>query len=215
MFDELEREPDPSTLPDDDECEARFLEQILNALPLATFVMDEEACIRSFNSKAASSFGVDAQDTRRMAIGDLVACANADHGCGNSPDCAGCEVRGAVRRALDGEPVHRVKAKKHWRLGSSRGELHLLVTAAPLQFGDRSFALLTVEDITDTVALRGLLPICSYCKKIRDDEDYWVAVEQFIQRHSDAVFSHSICNDCLDEHHPGMREKINTPRSPR
>lgn len=44
--------------------------------------------------------------------------------------------------------------------------------------------------------LRGLLPICSYCKKIRDDQNYWHQVEAYLSDHSDAKFSHGICPDC-------------------
>jgi len=45
--------------------------------------------------------------------------------------------------------------------------------------------------------LRGLLPICSYCKKIRDDQNYWQQVESYVTKHSEAQFSHSICPDCF------------------
>ena len=48
--------------------------------------------------------------------------------------------------------------------------------------------------------LRGLLPICSYCKKIRDDEDYWLSVETYISRHTNTRFSHGICPDCMRKH---------------
>lgn len=46
--------------------------------------------------------------------------------------------------------------------------------------------------------LRGLLPICSYCKKIRDGQDYWHQVEAYISRHSEAKFSHGICPSCFE-----------------
>jgi len=45
--------------------------------------------------------------------------------------------------------------------------------------------------------LSGLLPICAYCKKIRNSEDYWMQVEQYLAEHSDAEFSHGICPECL------------------
>jgi DNA-binding response OmpR family regulator len=45
--------------------------------------------------------------------------------------------------------------------------------------------------------LRGLLPICSYCHRIRNDDDYWQQMEQYLSQHSDARFSHGICPDCL------------------
>ena len=44
--------------------------------------------------------------------------------------------------------------------------------------------------------LRGLIPICSYCKQVRDDQGYWAQVESFISQHSDARFSHSVCPEC-------------------
>lgn len=46
-------------------------------------------------------------------------------------------------------------------------------------------------------ALQGLLAICSYCKKIRDDSDSWVQMEEYLRQNSDLLFSHSICPDCL------------------
>jgi phosphoserine phosphatase RsbU/P len=46
--------------------------------------------------------------------------------------------------------------------------------------------------------LQGLLPICSYCKKIRDDQNYWQQVDSYIGKHSDIAFSHSICPTCYD-----------------
>jgi len=50
--------------------------------------------------------------------------------------------------------------------------------------------------------LRGIVPICSYCKQIRDDKGYWTKVEEFISNHTEAEFSHSICPDCMKEHFP-------------
>jgi len=44
--------------------------------------------------------------------------------------------------------------------------------------------------------LQGLLPICSYCKKVRDDRNYWQQVETYIEGHSDALFTHGICPEC-------------------
>jgi len=46
--------------------------------------------------------------------------------------------------------------------------------------------------------LRGFLPICSYCKKIRNDSNYWEQLESYISNHSNALFSHGICPECKD-----------------
>jgi len=55
--------------------------------------------------------------------------------------------------------------------------------------------------------LRGLLPICSSCKKIRDDSGYWNQIELYVRDHSDADFSHGICPDCAKELYPELYEK--------
>ncbi len=50
--------------------------------------------------------------------------------------------------------------------------------------------------------LNGMLPICAWCKNIRDDKGYWSQIETYIRDHSEADFSHSICPDCAKKHHP-------------
>lgn len=50
--------------------------------------------------------------------------------------------------------------------------------------------------------LKGLLPICSSCKKIRDDQGYWNQIETYIEEHSDAEFTHGICPDCVRKLYP-------------
>jgi len=50
--------------------------------------------------------------------------------------------------------------------------------------------------------LSGLLPICAYCKRIRDDRDYWKQIEHYLSEHSNARFSHGICPDCMKQHLP-------------
>jgi hypothetical protein len=62
-----------------------------------------------------------------------------------------------------------------------------------------------IEQLRETLAnvrqLKGLLPICCYCKSIRKDEDYWQQLEGYISEHSDAEFSHGICPGCLHQAH--------------
>lgn len=58
--------------------------------------------------------------------------------------------------------------------------------------------------LSDVKQLSGMLPICSNCKKIRDDEGYWQNVESYIGAHSEALFSHGICPDCIKKLYPDM-----------
>lgn len=50
--------------------------------------------------------------------------------------------------------------------------------------------------------LSGLLPICMFCKKIRDDNNYWYQVDRYIAEHSEVQFSHGLCPECLEKHYP-------------
>ena len=65
-----------------------------------------------------------------------------------------------------------------------------------------------IVELKDALAqvktLRGLLPICSHCKKIRDDTGYWNQIESYIHKHSDAEFSHGICPECAKKYYPDM-----------
>jgi len=56
--------------------------------------------------------------------------------------------------------------------------------------------------ISQIKTLRGIVPICSHCKKIRDDKGYWQMVEKYVSAHSDAEFSHGICPECIDKLYP-------------
>lgn len=56
--------------------------------------------------------------------------------------------------------------------------------------------------------LRGIVPICSFCKQIRDDKGYWNRVEAYVAKYTDAQFSHSICPDCIKKHYPEASESM-------
>jgi PAS domain S-box-containing protein len=60
------------------------------------------------------------------------------------------------------------------------------------------------QALANVKTLRGLLPICASCKKIRDDKGYWTQVEVYLREHSEAVFSHGICPDCMVKLYPGF-----------
>ncbi len=60
--------------------------------------------------------------------------------------------------------------------------------------------------------LRGFLPICANCKKIRDDKGYWTQVEVYISEHSEAEFSHGICPDCAQKIYPKYYRKEDRPK---
>lgn len=64
------------------------------------------------------------------------------------------------------------------------------------------------EALAQVNKLEGLLPICSYCKRVRDDQDYWQQVEAYVEARSEARFSHGICPDCYEEHFRPKLEEL-------
>ncbi|MFZ4438877.1 MAG: PAS domain S-box protein [Syntrophales bacterium] len=60
------------------------------------------------------------------------------------------------------------------------------------------------QALDEVRTLRGIVPICSYCKNIRDDEGYWNQVEQYVSKHTDAKFSHGICPACFEREMKGI-----------
>lgn len=63
------------------------------------------------------------------------------------------------------------------------------------------------EHIEHIKTLRGLIPICASCKKIRDEKGYWESVEEYVSRHSEAEFTHSICDVCMEKLYPDYYRK--------
>jgi CheY-like chemotaxis protein len=86
------------------------------------------------------------------------------------------------------KPFHHEELRARIRAGIRIVELHQALQERVRQL---EAALSNVKQ------LQGLLPICSYCKKIRNDSNYWEQVESYISGHTDAQFSHGICPACL------------------
>jgi DNA-binding response OmpR family regulator len=135
------------------------------------------------------------------------------------PGAAGPDVCRAIRSVPTGKPRYLIlltsKAEKHdVVLGLDAGaddyitkpfdqeELRARITVGlrvvelQNQLADRVAQL--EASLAREKQLQGLLPICCYCKKIRDDGNYWHQVESYIVNHADVRFSHSVCPECAD-----------------
>jgi len=88
------------------------------------------------------------------------------------------------------KPFDKTELLARVGIGKQMVQLQQTLTERVAELKD---ALLSVKQ------LGGLLPICSYCKKIRDDQNYWQQVEAYVGKHSEAKFSHSICPQCYEE----------------
>lgn len=90
--------------------------------------------------------------------------------------------------------VHRKRVQEH---------LSEQVAARTAELEQRNLEL--QEALKDVQVLSGIVPICSYCKQIRDDQGYWNHLESYLSAHTDARFSHGICPTCATKEFPGFR----------
>jgi PAS domain S-box-containing protein len=92
----------------------------------------------------------------------------------------------------------------HWNAASDSSERVIYslardITASKQAAEEREQLLLKLQAaLAEVNSLREILPICSYCRKIRDDENYWHTVENYISNHTTSRFSHGICPSCLE-----------------
>jgi hypothetical protein len=104
--------------------------------------------------------------------------------------------------------------RQHYRRGMEEERRRLVAEQARLREeidgrlkaeGEREALIHDLQEAVSKVKLlRGLLPICSSCKKIRDDRGQWVQIESYVRERSDAEFSHSICPDCGEAMYHGL-----------
>jgi DNA-binding response OmpR family regulator len=88
----------------------------------------------------------------------------------------------------------------------SRVRVGFRMLALQAELAERVRAL---EDaLAHVKTLQGLLPICSYCKRVRDDQNYWQQVEGYVEARSEAVFTHGICPECREKYVEPELERI-------
>jgi len=97
------------------------------------------------------------------------------------------------------KPFHAQELRARLRVGCRVIELQAALASRVAELQD---ALSRVKQ------LQGLLPICSYCKRIRDDHDYWQQVETYMGEHSQATFTHGICPECYEKFFKAELEEL-------
>lgn len=85
-------------------------------------------------------------------------------------------------------------------LEATNKQLHSEILERKQIQAEKEKLIMELQESMDNIKLlSGLLPICSNCKKIRDDKGYWNHLELYIETHTEAMFTHSVCPKCMDE----------------
>ena len=108
--------------------------------------------------------------------------------------------------------VNQPPLEHRCRITASDGREYVVIWNITVMVGEHNkpeYLICTGIDVTELQKalaqiknLSGLLPICSFCKKIRDDQGHWEVLERYIHEHSEANFSHGLCPECLKIHYP-------------
>lgn len=179
---------------------------VLDAIPSPIFVVDGDVQIIGYNLAASRMLTQPPEMIISRRAGEILHCLHADEapgGCGRAEFCRDCPVRNSVNESGRGGRVMRKRAKMTVISGEGRRQdIYLLVTTAPLAPRDKSLVLLILEDISELMELKNILPICIHCKKIRTDQKYWQGVENYFKEYLDLDFSHGICPECAREMYP-------------
>jgi PAS domain-containing protein len=179
-----------------------LLAKAFDAMPSPVFVVDEDVRIHEYNIAAAALLTAKKSEVLRMRGGEALHCLHhhvEEDGCGRTAACADCVVRNSVNMAFQGGRVVRSRQKMELVRDGKVIEVYVLVTSSPFVFQDTQYAILVLEDISELVELRKIIPICSVCKQVRTDENYWIQVETYLKDRMDIDCTHGLCPCCRDK----------------
>lgn len=172
---------------------------VFDALPSLIFVVDNDVKIQEYNAAAAELLADERDAILKHRGGEVLNCIHSrevPEGCGYAPLCDDCIIRNSVSEASLGHRVVRRRTRIELVRSGEEFSIYALITASPFQFEGRPFVLLVVEDISEIAELQRMIPICSVCKKVRDEKETWSRVEAYFKEQWDVDFSHGLCPEC-------------------
>jgi hypothetical protein len=180
--------------------------KIFDSLPLIAFVVDDDVCIKYFNTEAMKVVKKETliYDKRGGEVLNCIHHREHEQGCGYADACKDCIIRNSVNEAAQGKQTYKKQAELRIVSGDTEALFHALITTTPFTFDDQNLYILMIENINEIVQLKEMIPICSNCKRIRDDKDYWVAVEEYITNSLETDFTYSLCPDCVHKLYPNL-----------
>ena len=218
--------------------ETRLLHTVFDTVPTALLIIDEDMRVLFANGIFLSLLAREDEEVAGRSFGEVVGClcdnctSNGQRLCPNE-ECTRCGIRNSLRKIFSGELesfAQDVILQKDGR------EMDLRMSAGVLNLEGSRFALVSLLDLTslrelerrlaaknteleETVVtlentlkeiktLQALLPMCSNCKRVRDDKNYWQDLEEYLAERSGTIVSHSLCPDCLRTLYPQIAKEM-------
>lgn len=190
-----------------------LLMAVFDALPSLIFVVDKDVSIQEYNAAAFDLLMAERKAVLKRRAGDMLHCIHSrevPEGCGRAPFCKDCIIRNSVTEAFQGNRVVRRRTRIELIRDRNKIEIYALITASPFTFRDMPLVLLVIEDISEVAELYRMIPICSVCRKVRDDKESWMLVEAYFKKAWDIDFTHGLCPDCFKIEQERVRSHIRT-----
>ncbi|OLN30976.1 hypothetical protein [Desulfosporosinus metallidurans] len=186
-----------------------FSRILFDTIPQLALVLDPMWRVHALNQAARALGECAVRKIQGERCGDVIGCVHHQddpRGCGFGPSCITCIAKNIALEAIEGMEARHAKGKLEFQTGRV---MPVLASASPFEYKHQKYAVIIIEDISLITELQGLIPICASCKKIRDDNGYWNRVENYIEEHSEAEFTHDICPECSKELYSKMQERSN------
>jgi PAS domain-containing protein len=183
-----------------------LLSAAFDAFPSFVFLVDRDVRIHAANTAAMKLTGTtEKARVLLMRGGDAIKCVNSTltpGGCSCADACKKCVVRNSVKECLDTKTVVRGRTRFQQTDSSGTHDAFFLITASPFRADGKELVVLCLDDLGAQLQLRGILPICAHCHRVRNEQNEWEDVQRYVSSSLSVDLSHGICDPCLDKYHP-------------
>lgn len=208
-YEELERRlRDLEVVVRERKASAKYLEGVINNIGDPLFVKDDQSRLLMVNDSFCTLFGLAREHIIGKTLVEKVPPNEQESFLKIDREVIATGVENITEESLtvEGQPAQTIHSRKTRFIGDE-GEVFLIgvirdITERKLAEDKRVELIDELKrTLSEVKTLQGYLPICAHCKNIRDDKGYWNRIEAYISEHSDAVFSHSVCPDCVQQHY--------------
>jgi len=179
--------------------EGSSLLALLDAFPSLVFIADANVTVLEANRSARRWLGDGAGTPLSLPPGGVLRCifpSDSRGGCGTTEFCSSCVLRRSIEAAVSGQPAPRRLAHMIVGVAGQSADHWFLVSASPFELDGRKLALVVLEDTTQLVELRELLPLCPGCGAGRESSDPLAQARIFLRKHPDFLRADELCSEC-------------------
>lgn len=187
----------------------KFKTAVMNTINAYVVALDPSGRIIMLNNACEKATGYRTDDVRDAYLWDLLASAEDAAGVRSEFECLAhvSDLKPGEKCWISKDGEKMIVSLTHTVLRDHKGRPEFVITTG-MDITDKKRAEQEreklVQDLQDALAniktMRGLIPICSSCKKIRDDHGFWNRIEEYMSEHSEAEFTHGICPECTEKY---------------